>query len=117
MLQHRVAPFELLDKTKPGHRKILALFLVDPHIRIISSANVPPQRADWVTERDQLRATLLERKLPVELQQMVLEDVDDLPITMEEAKQYREELMEERRAVKDEQSDMFAIGSFSLCEH
>lgn len=117
VLQHRVAPFELADKTKPGHRKILALFLVDPNIRIISTANVPPQRADWVAERDQLRAELLERKLPVELQQMVLKDVDDIPITMEEAKQYREELMEERRAVQDEQSDMFAIGNFSLCEH
>ncbi|KAF5017117.1 hypothetical protein F66182_10999, partial [Fusarium sp. NRRL 66182] len=101
VLQHLVAPFELADKTKPGHRKILALFLVDPHIRIISSANVPPQRADWVAERDQLRATLLERKLPVELQQMVLKDVDDLPITMEEAKKYRDELMDERRAVQD----------------
>ncbi|QGA19153.1 hypothetical protein EYB26_006841 [Talaromyces marneffei] len=116
-LQHRVSPFELADKTKPGHRKILALFLVDPHIRIISTANVPPQRADWLAERDQLRATLLERKLPVELTQMVLKDLDDIPISMEEAKQYREELMEERRAVKDEQSDMFSIGSFSLCEH
>ncbi|KZV97535.1 hypothetical protein EXIGLDRAFT_832794 [Exidia glandulosa HHB12029] len=29
IFQHRVAPFSLLDKTKPGHRKILALFLVD----------------------------------------------------------------------------------------
>ena len=29
-LQHQVQPFELQDKTKPGHRKILALFLVDP---------------------------------------------------------------------------------------
>lgn len=70
-----------------------------------------------MAERDQLRASLLESKLPVELQQMVLEDVDDLPISMEEAKQYREELMEERRAVQDEQSEMFAIDSFSLCEH
>ena len=48
---------------------------------------------------------------------MVLKDVDDIPITMEEAKQYREELMEERRAVQDEQSEMFSIGNFSLCEH
>lgn len=42
ILQHRVAPFELADKTKPGHRKILALFLVEPQIRVISSSNVPP---------------------------------------------------------------------------
>ncbi|KAL4770703.1 hypothetical protein BDW60DRAFT_208797 [Aspergillus nidulans var. acristatus] len=41
-LQHRVSPFSLADPSKPGHRKILALFLVDPHRRIISSANVTP---------------------------------------------------------------------------
>lgn len=46
-LQHRVYPFELENKTKPGHRKILALFLVDPNIRIISTAHVPSQRRDW----------------------------------------------------------------------
>ncbi|KAL4761383.1 DUF4246 domain-containing protein [Aspergillus foveolatus] len=50
-LQHRVSLFFLADRSKPGHRKILALFLVNPHHRIISSANVPPQReglaGDW----------------------------------------------------------------------
>ncbi|KAB8276593.1 hypothetical protein BDV30DRAFT_235665 [Aspergillus minisclerotigenes] len=39
-VQHRVSSFSLADRSKPGHRKILALFLVDPHRRIISSANV-----------------------------------------------------------------------------
>jgi hypothetical protein len=47
ILQHRILPFKLADATKPGHRKILALFLVDPGIRIISTANVPPQQRDW----------------------------------------------------------------------
>jgi hypothetical protein len=44
ILQHRVEPFKWLDPTKNGYRKILALFLVDPGIRIISTANVPPQQ-------------------------------------------------------------------------
>ncbi|RDB28238.1 hypothetical protein Hypma_001499 [Hypsizygus marmoreus] len=34
VLQHRVQPFSLLDHTKPGYRRILALFLVDPGTRI-----------------------------------------------------------------------------------
>ena len=33
ILQHQVQPFSLVDPSKPGHRKILALFLVDPHLR------------------------------------------------------------------------------------
>ncbi|KAF5681277.1 hypothetical protein FHETE_66 [Fusarium heterosporum] len=47
LVQHRVSPFQLVDKTKPGYRKILALFLVDPSIPIISTSNVPPQQKHW----------------------------------------------------------------------
>lgn len=47
VFHHRVSPFSLVDKTKPGHRRFIALWLVDPHQRIISTANVPPQQRDW----------------------------------------------------------------------
>lgn len=50
VFQHRVSPFELVDKTKPGHRRLITLWLVDPHQRIISTANVPPQQQDWWAE-------------------------------------------------------------------
>lgn len=49
-MQHCVNPFHLADPTKPGHRKILALFLVDPHQQIISTANVPCQQKAWWRE-------------------------------------------------------------------
>jgi hypothetical protein len=45
--QHKVSPFALVDPTKPGHRRFIALWLVDPNKRIISTANVPPQQQDW----------------------------------------------------------------------
>ncbi|KAJ2988381.1 hypothetical protein NUW58_g4004 [Xylaria curta] len=50
VFQHRVSPFQLVDPTKPGHRRFIALWLVDPHIRIISTANVPPQQQHWWVE-------------------------------------------------------------------
>ncbi|KAI1078347.1 hypothetical protein F5B20DRAFT_547833 [Whalleya microplaca] len=50
VFQHRVPSFRLADPTKPGHRRFIALWLVDPHIRITSTANVPPQQVDWWTE-------------------------------------------------------------------
>lgn len=50
VLQHRVSSFKLADPTKPGHRRFIALWLVDPHIRIISTANVPPQQQEWWAE-------------------------------------------------------------------
>lgn len=37
----------LVDNTKNGHCKVLTLLLVDPNIRIISSAIVPCQQYDW----------------------------------------------------------------------
>lgn len=48
--QHRVSPFSLQDRTKPGHRRFVALWLVDPLQRIISAANVSPQQFDWWAE-------------------------------------------------------------------
>lgn len=45
--QHRVKSFELLDKTKLGHRKILCFFLVNPQKRVLSTKDVPPQQFSW----------------------------------------------------------------------
>jgi hypothetical protein len=44
ILQHRVGSLRLADPSRPGHRKILAFFLVDPSERIVSASDVPPQQ-------------------------------------------------------------------------
>jgi hypothetical protein len=106
-LQHQVSPFSLADPSKPGHRKILALFLVDPHLRIISSANVPPQREDWRPETQKCG----------EGAQQVLDGEAVNSITMEEAKAYRFELMAERGLQSQKSNDAFQMGEFCLCEH
>lgn len=95
ILQHQVQPFELADATKPGHRKILALFLVDPNIRIISTANVPCQQWAWWAEETRLKDSRI-AQLPVELQDHVFGEVE-FSITLEEAKELRLKLMEERK--------------------
>ncbi|RDB26315.1 hypothetical protein Hypma_006638 [Hypsizygus marmoreus] len=97
---HRVQPFKLADPTKPGHHKILTLFLVDPGIRIISTANVPCQQKEWWS--DDIRSGSVNcgdaiSALPVELQEQVFGDVEDFPIGLKEAKELREMLMEERK--------------------
>lgn len=101
ILQHRVGSFELKDKTKPGHRKILAMFLVDPHFRILSSANVPPQRKDWWSEH--VHNTNALSRLPTELFTQVIDMVDDFPMSWEQALEVREKLMEKRSAFVEEQ--------------
>jgi hypothetical protein len=106
-LQHQVSPFSLADPSKPGHRKILALFLVDPHTRIISSANVPPQREDW-------RPSTQNRGFDA---QQVLQGEGANSITMEEAKAYRIELMAERGLQSEKSNVAYQMGHFHLCEH
>ncbi|WZH49633.1 hypothetical protein QYS62_010836 [Fusarium acuminatum] len=51
VFHHRVSPFELQDKTKPGHRRFIALWLVDPYIKPFSTSMVPPQQQSWWLEK------------------------------------------------------------------
>jgi len=120
ILQHQVQPFKLADPTKKGHRKILALFLVDPNIRIISTANVPPQQKDWWSEeinRQMAKSGKALGKLSTELKDKVFEDVDDFPISMDEAKALRLKLMDQRSQYVEGQQNVFKHKTFSLCEH
>ncbi|CAG8257229.1 unnamed protein product [Penicillium salamii] len=89
VVQHKVSPFSLADRSQAGHRKVLALFLVDPARRIISSANVPPQQEDWAPKAGKLGSEQLEGPL--------VSDQGVRPtMTLNEAATYRLELMEER---------------------
>jgi len=123
--QHQVSPFELVDKTKPGFRKILVFFLVDPNIRIPSTTDVSPQQADWIKpvilneplpkldryarSEVMLLNTLAEvscSRLPTELREMIFNkmvgDGTGHLKSWERACQIRLELMNERGNLKEE---------------
>ncbi|MBM7439343.1 hypothetical protein JOC24_002765 [Streptomyces sp. HB132] len=89
ILQHRVGSFRLADPTRPGSRKILAFFLVDPSEKIVSTSDVPPQQP-WS---------------------------DTSTMTLEQARNFREQLMRERKFFVDEHNDQLYEREFSLCEH
>lgn len=46
-LRSKAETFKLDDPSCPGHLHFVTLWLVDPHYRICSTQNVPPQRGDW----------------------------------------------------------------------
>lgn len=123
-VQHRVGSFELADKSRPGHRKILAMFLIDPARRVLSTSNVPPQRRDWWAE--ELRAKNLLAQLPAELREYAIGMVD-FPVSWEKALEIREQLMDERSYGNEkvteelmEVSTLFLsfsrIGSWETCQ-
>nr|RBQ90603.1 hypothetical protein FVER53263_09957 [Fusarium verticillioides] len=114
VLQHRVSQFKLADPTKPGHRKILALFLVDPAIPIISTSNVPPQQKHWWATHAGLSSE--HGMMPPELIEKVVDYVD-WPIDLEDAKKVRMDLMKERTSFKAGEESRFERMKWNFCEH
>ena len=114
-MQHQVQPFSLDDKTRPGHRKLLALFLVDPHQQIISAANVPCQQKSWWEEIVRPVGPL-GTKFPVEIVDQIFDSLGDFPVSLEEAKKQRLELMEERSNLVENhnQNYVYEGGSFNV---
>lgn len=93
MVQHRYTGFELLDPTKPGYLRGLTFYLVDPNIRIISTANIPPQRLDWTLDiKDNGRdVTSAMAKLSLDHKN----EKGNMPMSLKEAQEYRVEAAEE----------------------
>ena len=116
--QHRVSPFRLTDPTKPGHRKILALFLVDPNLEepIPSTSIVPPQQQSWIRRAmHEAEPNTLLHKFPAELLDAIAKQAAPEVMSEEDAKKYRLELMEER-TTQEKGGDIY-LHEFNLCEH
>ncbi|CAE6435793.1 unnamed protein product [Rhizoctonia solani] len=116
--QHCVSPFKLVDASRPGHRKIVALFLVDPALRRPSTTMVPPQQKEWrvsaIAENPALKAAF--DKLAPE----TIDRIDTFAggvMTRKEAEEYRLELMDERKAFVLQNDRAFFMVPFDMCEH
>lgn len=94
IVQHRLTGFELKDKTKPGSLRALVFYLVDPNIRIISTANIPPQRLDWTLDltphEDEDKRTVVERVALANRDRR-----DGMPMSLNEAIKTRNGLLED----------------------
>ncbi|KAJ1663756.1 hypothetical protein IW140_004642 [Coemansia sp. RSA 1813] len=112
--QHKVGGFKLADPTKPGHRKIFAFFFIDPSTRVPSTEIVPPQRQDWWIEAFADGNPINE--LPSLVQRTIYDNVA-FPISLDDAKRIRLDLMAERTAGNQiADVELFAL-PFELCEH
>lgn len=111
-LQHHVAPFELLDKSQTGFRKIFVFFLIDPDYRIISTKDVPIQQEDYLTQK-------MDKLLTDNTSKDILSKIihHSPTMTLEEAQKYRKELMFQRKYFTDKVNKSVFERPFSLCEH
>jgi hypothetical protein len=104
--------YSLKDQSEPGRCKILTLSLVDPHMRILSTANVPPQQMEWWTPRQRLINVFLQSKLPQELVDMVqnyLVELRDGPMSPEEHSSLMDDFKASRRAGETNQRKNFGL--------
>ncbi|EGZ19491.1 hypothetical protein PHYSODRAFT_494415, partial [Phytophthora sojae] len=114
-LQHQVQPFELEDVAKPGIRKILAFFLIDPENPIPSTSVIPPQQEEWITPTFE---RMMKQLRLVDAVEQNIQSMLPRGMSLRAAKQHRLLLMEERAAVQDDDEDTFGRSRyFSLCEH
>ena len=112
LYQHQVQPFRLEDPSKPGHRKILVFFLVDPTQKVLSATNVAPQQGEWLTEAMQHAGQNSPfSNLPIEILTMISSENEGV-MTRLEAEKYREELMFERD-IAGEENDRNYFGRVS----
>ncbi|KAF7361411.1 hypothetical protein MSAN_01174200 [Mycena sanguinolenta] len=120
LFQHCVSPFKLADPSKPGHRKILAIFLVDPtQDRIVSATDVPPQQADWSAaafDEACREPSSLPGALPQELRDMVKDNFPETVMSLKEAEAYRLDLMKERTASVMTHGREY-VQKFNMCEY
>jgi len=121
-LHHQVAPFKLADPSRPGYRKILAFFLVDPLQKVISTARVAPQQLDWMQRGAGTIVESMPSSLPPEITNMIVDraapfiDSGRFGMSLEDAHAHRATLMEER-AAQSKKVEEAAQQGFSFCEH
>ncbi|CVL12995.1 uncharacterized protein FPRN_15031 [Fusarium proliferatum] len=113
VFQHKVPPLKLQDPSRPGHRKFIVLWLVNPQKRIISTANVGPQQKEAAVDRlagilrgIQLPATIVDR--------IIRESYADLP-SADDMQQIQKELMDERIGRGADYSKIER--EYNFCEH
>ena len=116
MYQRQVQPFELEDPTKPGHRKILIFFLVDPTQKIPSATDVAPKKREWVIDAMlRVGANSPFARLPAEILKMISEEIDGTMSRLD-SERYREEMMAERTGF-DEQINKEYFRAVRPCIH
>ncbi len=92
-MEHCIEQFQLVDPSLRGHHRLVKLYLVDPHYRVCSTRNVPPQQHDWYAQA--VSDEFLKLGLPREIAAEITSRTDDWPMGMEEAREHRLDLMKE----------------------
>ncbi|QIW98559.1 hypothetical protein AMS68_004077 [Peltaster fructicola] len=81
----------VLEYCIEGEARYILISLVDPNIKICSTAHVPPQQEDWWRKAV---SQVLQQRLPVELVDWIMSYYEP-PMTRERAQRHKEEMQKE----------------------
>ncbi|GKZ19918.1 hypothetical protein AbraIFM66951_001205 [Aspergillus brasiliensis] len=95
----KLESFHLVDPSQPGNLTLIKLRLVDPHYRICSTQNVPPQQSEWWATAAR-QAAELDQRLPLELVWSVMDHMKDWPMSAADAEELRIKLLFEHERVR-----------------
>ncbi|GKZ33832.1 hypothetical protein AbraIFM66950_003916 [Aspergillus brasiliensis] len=95
----KLESFRLVDPSQPGNLTLIKLRLVDPHYRICSTQNVPPQQSEWWATAAR-QAVGLDQRLPLELVWSVMDHTKDWPMSAADAEELRIKLLFEHERVR-----------------
>jgi hypothetical protein len=109
VMEHRINHFKLINPLIPGHYRAVKLYLVDPHYRVCSTRNVPPQQHNWWAREVTTKVFNKSNALPQELIDEIIKETRDWPMSMQEATQHRLEMIKEHRW-----NDYVRIGSMPM---
>jgi hypothetical protein len=93
--EHRISEFELVDKTKKGHLKLLEFHLVNHSSPIISTASVPPQQKNWVGD---IYKIILQDIFPTDIIENIFSYLS-CTMHIHEANDFKINLTDERRVM------------------
>lgn len=110
-MQHQL-DWELVDDTLPGRVRYLELQLVDPHYRIASSSNVPPQQHEWWLEEGVAKLDWAKYNIPPELRYKILGYLEEWPMGVDEAYRWKGEMELERKVATE--AAMKGVGFFDF---
>lgn len=113
-LQHRMDQYQLENKMESGRRRLLLLHLVDPHYKICSTRNVPPQQQGWWLEIALTRSMRTHWGFPPEIVSLVVDELGEWPITKEDAVKVRDDSTWERRESLDSAAKKCASHTWRL---
>ncbi|GIC88817.1 DUF4246 domain-containing protein [Aspergillus udagawae] len=110
-LRYKAEPFSLLDSSRPGHLRYITIHLVDPHYRICSTRNVPPQQHDWWLKAREMSNNLHGAPLPDVMDTLGLQ-MEVLPMTVQESLEVQKETDLERETAMGKLRSRVATGDY-----